>query len=224
MQSRRDSLRRTLGDLKSDRKEKEDGEMLEANAHAIVAQVNPADLRAKLDQLNIQVVSAENLAKASSGKIEFLEERLKRLSEESEMLAKSKVQAVRFPRERIKDSSPFPLILKYGQLYPLNIGNALNENNAIDRETYSDGEGFRAEPKKGKGMELPASSETLAATLKAAKAKGCYVSIYLYPDSYEAFQELKNAISEAKISYGLKFMERGSPIGFSSNGSAPPEL
>lgn len=224
IQSRRDSFKRTLENLQADLKKTADGEMHEAEARAIVTQVDPADLNKKLDQLKLNVVAAENLSKASKEKSEFLEKRLKQLEEESKTLEKSKVQAVRFPRERIKNTSPFPLILKYGQLYPLVIGDSLSNNPAIQRIPAADGDGFRADPIRGKGISLPEARDSLAATLKAAAAEKLFVSVYLYPDSYEEFQELKNAMSEAKISYGIEFLETDYRLTFSSSGSAPPEL
>lgn len=224
LQTRRDNLLRLIETHQLERKETADNESLEANARAIVARSDPMALNEELERLKQQVTGAENLSKASEEKIRFLEERMKRLGEEAETLAKEKVQAVRFPRERVKKSSPFPLIVRYGQLYPLEIGSLLENNPAIHRESHAKSDGFRAEPIRGKGIAMPESRAALMTTLEAAKEKGFYVSIYLYPDSYEVFQELRTALSDAKISHGLDFMDKARSLGFSSEGSSPPEL
>lgn len=222
--ARRESLRRTLAGVKSQRQEKDDEKMTEAEARATVAKVDPNDLQKKLEQVQTEVVRYENLAKSEDQKIQFLGDRLKQLNEESAVLSKTKVQAVRFPRERVRNASPFPVIVQHGQIYPLVIGSSLSPNDALAKQETSEEGAIRVEPIKGKGMTLPGSSATLSATLKAAAAEKTYITIYLYPDSFGAFQDLKNAIIDAKISYGLEFMESGSPLTFSSEGSSPPEL
>jgi TolA-binding protein len=217
-------LHRTLAGVISQRQESDDEKITEAEARATVAQVNPNDLQQKLDQIQTQVLRMENLAKSEDQKIQFLEERLKQLNDESAVLGKGKVQAVRFPRERKRNVSPFPIIVRHGQVYPLVIGPSLRPNDALNKNTISEGDAIRVEPIKGKGMTLPGSRATLSETLKAAAAEKTYISIYLYSDSFGVFQDLKNAIIDAKISYGLEFMENGSPLTFSSDGSSPPEL
>jgi hypothetical protein len=224
LQSRRESLLRAIETRRTEREEIDGKEMFEANARAIVAQSDPAALNDALERLKQLVVGAENLSKASVEKIRFLEERMKRLGEEAATLAKDKVQAVRFPRERMKKSSPFPIIVRYGKLYPLQIGRLLDNNVAIHRDSLAEGDGFRAEPLRNKGMVMPESRAILMTTLKAAAERDLYVSIYLYPDSYEVFQDLRTALSEAKISHGLDFMDDARGLSFSSEGSSPPEL
>lgn len=222
--AKRESLRQTLAGVKSQRQETDDEKITEAEVRTTVVQVNPKDLREKLDQIQMQVLRMENLVKSEDQKIQFLTERMKQLDEESTVLSKRKVQAVRFPRERTRNSSPFPIIVRHGQVYPLVIGASLTPNDALIKNTTSKGDAFRIEPIKGKGMTLPESRARLSETLKAAAAEKTYISIYLYSDSFGVFQDLKNAIIDAKMSYGLEFMENGSPLTFSSEGSAPPEL
>jgi hypothetical protein len=224
LQNRRDSLARTIETRRAERKEVDGKETFEANARSIIARSDPVALNEALERIKQQVVGEEILSKAGEEKVSFLEERMKRLGEEAEALADGKVQAVRFPREREKNGSPFAVIVKHARIYPLSIGNPLASNQAIHRELAADGDGFRADPIPGKGISLPDSRAVLMATLKAAASKGHYVSIYLYPDSHEVFQELRNALADAKIPYGLEFVGRGLQLVFSSKGSAPPEL
>lgn len=224
LQARRNSLARTVGTGRTERSKIDAKEMLEANARSVIAGSDPVALNAALELIKQQFVAEENLSNASEEKIRFLEERMKQLGGEAELLAKAKVQAVRFPREKMKDGSPFPIIVQYARIYPLFIGNPLDSNKAIHRQRVADGDGFRADPVPGKGLSLPESRAELMATLKAAASKGHYVSIYLYPDSHEVFQELRNFLGDAKIPYGLEFVDRERHLSFSSSGSAPPEL
>jgi len=223
LQARRDSIRRALADVKERRKGAEDEELAMADAQAMVARFDPKALQEKLDRLQLEIVGAENLAQAGAAKIEFLEERLRRLGEEGGRLGKSHVQAVRFPRERGKKSSPFPVVVRYGQIYPLVVGAQGRVNPALKRTANSRG-GFSADPIRGQGAVLPESRALLLSTLSGLAAKGLYVTIYLYPDSHETLQSLKDLLGEVKVSYGLDFMEDGKGLTFSSEGSAPPEL
>ena len=83
---------------------------------------------------------------------------------------------------------------------------------------------FLAEPIKGKGYELPGASGGLKRTLEAAKRENLYVSVYIYPDSHQVFQSLKELIFESKLRYGIEFIPFERSMRFSSSGTKPPEL
>ena len=81
--------------------------------------------------------------------------------------------------------NPFPIILKYGRVYPLAEGVTLEDSATIKRTATGLGDAFLAEPIKGRGHQLPAASNDLRETLKVAKRESLYVSIYVYPDSHD---------------------------------------
>jgi hypothetical protein len=224
LQNRRDSLKRIHGRLRKDLTDQQDIEANEAELRAIARQGDPAALAEALKELKLQKSKSEGLESATSGKNRFLAQRIVNLQEEAEGLKKGKTQAVRFPRERISEASPLPIILRYNAVYPMGIGAGLDINPSINRISISENDGFRAEPVKDRGIETPSTDKTLAATLNAANARRLYATIYLYPDSHHAFGKLKEALSKAAIPYGIEFVKSDKVLYFSSEGTCPPQL
>jgi hypothetical protein len=223
LQARRDSLRELQERLATGIKERGDKEFNEAEARALVARGNPETLEEKLGELRLQKSKTEGVQATATDKIRFLEQRSKNLSEETSKLAKGRVQAVRFPRERAATASPFPIIIRYNAVYPIMLDGNMRPNPALERIPYTD-DSFRAKPIPGHGITQPNDDLDLIATLKAAANQKCYASLYLYPDSHGVFPDLREALAKAGISYGLEFIGRGQELSFSSEGNAPPEL
>jgi hypothetical protein len=219
----RDRLKTTLESLEKDIDALSEQEESMAESRAIIASGSIAELSATLQKLEVELAAAENLNAATAGKIAFLEKRLKSLEEEKREIAKGKVYAVRFPKEKGDGGSPLPILLRHGMIYSMAVGADLDENTAIRRIPVDD-DAFIASPVPGRGWVLPKDIAILARTLRAAKARGLYISIYLYPDSHGKFQDLKAQIFAAKIGYGLEFVPTERNLIFSSEGSKPPEL
>ena len=224
LQSRRDSLRRLHDRLRKGLMERQDEETNEAEVRAIVRQGDPEALAEILKELKLRKSESEVIESAAAEKIKFLQRRIASLHDESESLKGGKVQAVRFPRERVSEAFPLPIILRYDCIYPMGIDAELGANPSIGRTAIPGNEGFRAEPIQGRGIRVPVTDRMLSATLKAAIAKGMYATIYLYPDSHHAFGELKEVLSKANVTYGLEFLKPDRVLYFSSEGTLPPEL
>ncbi|MCH2065253.1 MAG: hypothetical protein MK194_16185 [Roseibacillus sp.] len=222
--ARLDSLKETFASLKEEVDRMSRGEEVLAEAQALSALGRREELERKLKDLKQQVVSAESLSRASQEKIDFLSRRKSELESQIEGAEKGKIQTVRFPREKGRAGNPFPVILKYGRVYPLAEGVTLKDSPTIKRTAIGLGNAFLAEPIKGRGHQLPAASGDLGVTLKVARRENLYVSIYVYPDSHDVFQIFKELIFESNLRYGLEFMPPEQSIRFSSSGSKPPEL
>jgi hypothetical protein len=222
-QARRDSLQRSLDRLTREETALTDTVTTAAELRALATNGDPAAMQAALDTLQARVAEAATAAAATSAKATFLEERLKKLSTEAGELAKGKISQVRFPRERRNDLGAFPLILVGGAIYPLQIGASLVDNPAVDRTPIPDKEAIRATPKPGQGMTAK-DEAALLATLAAAKKEGCYITVYLYPDSHAVFGDLKALIHKANVSYGLEFVDAARTLNFGQGGTKPPEL
>ena len=121
-------------------------------------------------------------------------------------------------------TNAFPVIIRYGRIYPLHIGSSLKQNSALTWTTV-DENSERVSPRSGRGLKLPGDVKLLAATLSAASSRGCSVPVYLYPDSYGVFQDFKKELFKAKIRYGVEFVKSGQTLTFTTKGgSSPPEL
>jgi hypothetical protein len=223
LQARRDSLKKLQERLSSGIEERGHQELNEAEARALVARGNPEALEERLAELRLQKSKTEGIHAIATEKIRFLEQRSNSLSEETSKLAKGRVQAVRFPREREATASPFPIIIRYNAIYPMALGENMRRNPALERIPHA-GDGFRAKPIPGRGIAHPNDDRDLHAALKAAADAKCYASLYLYPDSHGVFPDLRETLAKAGLSYGLEFVVRGKELSFSSEGNAPPEL
>lgn len=224
LQNRRDSLKQTFGALQARATVREDAEIDSAALRAIAAQGNPTLLASRLQELKAGLAEIEAASKVAEEKIAFLEKRLKKLQAEAKALKGGRVNLVRFPRERAQRRDPFPIIVWRGAIYPLQVGVHLNDNPAIHRIPWMDDDAFSAKPVEGQGWTLPADKEALKATLRATERRGLTISIYLYPDGHELFQDLKSEIFEAGGTYGIEFVDAGRTLNFGSTGTQPPEL
>lgn len=219
----RDRLKQTLAQLDKEIADLAEQENADARTKATIALGKEEELADALRKLEARLSSEQNSARAMREKIAFLEKRLKSLGDETNKLGKGQIYAVRFPRERGDAGNPLPIIVRYGRVYPTYTGDPLEKNDAIRWLPVND-DASMANCIPGKGYLLPGDSPALLKTLRRAKQKGLYITVYLYPDSHEVFQELKAQIFAAKIGYGLEFVENGRHLVFSSEGSAPPEL
>jgi hypothetical protein len=104
------------------------------------------------------------------------------------------------------------------------IGEDMRHNPAIEHIELDQDDAFRARPILGSGMRQPFSDRQLNAALSAAKKQNLYATVYLYPDSYKIFPELRDALSNAELPYGLELVPAERELNFGSEGSAPPEL
>jgi hypothetical protein len=224
LQARRNSLKKLQERLESGIKERGDQELNEAEARALVARGDMKALEERLAELRLQRSKTEDIHAAVAEKIRFLEQRSETLREQAGKYAKGRIQAVRFPRERPANSSPFPIIIRHNAIYPLALGGKLLPNPAVTMIPLPGEDGFRASPAPGKGIRVPAEDLELLAALRSAVANKAYASLYLYPDSHEVFSDLREALAKAGLTYGLEFVDPGRDLFFSSEGSAPPEL
>ena len=224
LQARRDSLKRTSHRMQSEIRENQSRESSEADARAIVGQANPVLLAERLKELKLEKSKTEGIEATATEKIGFLEERIKSLGDEAGKLAGGRTQAVRFPRERRASDSPFPIIIRYGAIYPLALGKGFEDNPGITKTPLLEEDAFRADPVRGSGIVNPSENEQLEATLREAAKKGHYATLYLYPDSHKMCGDLREILSKASMTYGLEFIDPERNLFFSSDGTAPPEL
>jgi F0F1-type ATP synthase membrane subunit b/b' len=225
LESRRESLRGALESLQKDVRQMRESEVDTAALRALALGSSPEAMAERLRELRDSLAREQSSAGVAREKVEFLKRRLAMLSEEARLAGQGRLEMVRFPREKGVRRGSFPVIVSGGGIYPLVVGAEHRANPAVRRlpvEASSDA--FRAELVKGKGMKLPEDRDVLIRTLKSAVAADLAISIYLYPDSHELFQDLKAVVFEAGGSYGVEFQEAGSKLTFGSEGTQPPEL
>ena len=221
--ARRESLQGTLEMLEEQVGELAASEETNADARAFLVLGKTSDLEEKLRRIREELARVKLLDYAGNEKAEFLDGRLKALRSQLTEMARARVSPVRFPKEKKKSGSPFPIIVKYGKIYPLEVGKALKRNPSIERTSTSE-TSFFATPIRARGDKLPAESASVSETLKAAKRLGCSVDAYVYEDSHGAFQDLKALMGATNLSYGLEFVPADKKMHFGDEGTSPPEL
>lgn len=132
-----------------------------------------------------------------------------------------RVEHVRFPKERAVTKTPLNILLKYGAVYPLL--NASGENFSGLKRVDKGDERFEAIPKKSEGM-LMTDKADLQRLLASYKRSGGYVSLNVYPDSFETFRAFKQLILEAGLDYGFDVYPEHYIITFGPKGTSPAPL
>ena len=220
---RSESLQGTLDMLEEQVGELASREELEAEARAFLALGKIEDLEEKLEIIKEELARVTALDSAGKEKSEFLETRLESLRKQLTEMEQVRVLPVRFPKEKGGADNPFPVIAKYGKIYPLQVGENFRDNPSIGRTPTSD-TSFLAIPNRNGGDKLPDDSVLLSESLKAAKRRGCYIAAYVYEDSHGAFQDLKVLMGPMGLAYGLEFVPAGGRLNFGTEGTSPPEL
>ena len=220
---KRDELVNTLQVLQQDIKMLEGDEDFAAEVGAIMALGKSQDLEKQLQEIKRRLVSEENINKAMLDKVAHIEKRQKALDKQRKEIVSGRQYSVRFPKEKLDDSDPFPIIIRYGRVYPLVVGKGFKENPAI-RSVPIDDDATAVKPIPGMGWVLPKDVVKLKEALEAARGKRLYISVYLYPDSHAVFNHIKPHFFAAKVDYGMEFVPTSRNLTFSSEGSKPPKL
>jgi hypothetical protein len=174
----------------------------------------------QLRNIKTQLIAAEKLNRALKEKLKTIEKEAKDQNSEK---GEGEYYYVQLPQEKGALVNPFPIIIRHGKIYPTNVGSALIRNKSL-RRTMIDEDVERVIPISSQGWLLTRDVTLLSATLRAAVSEGYSISVYLYPDSYDVFQDFKNELFKAKIRYGVEFLKVGHTMKFSSEGSSPQEL
>ncbi len=151
-----------------------------------------------------------------------LKKKLADLQLELESVNNMKVEKLRFPRERANDKRPVPVILRYGQIFPL----------YHDKDTPFPGvqhvkslnETFTAMPQNGQGLTPVRDAKRLGEILKRLVDKNSYLTLYVYPDSFATFREMKKLIFELQLDYGLELCTEHRVLIFKPDGTKPAPL
>jgi len=220
---KRKKLNDTLLAIQEEIKHLNGKEDIAAEIEAILALGKSEEMAKRLQKLQQLLASEENLSKAIREKIDFLESRLKSLNKQLKDTNAGRQYAVRFPKEKGDEGNPLPIIVRYGRIYPLVIGENLKQNPSVRRTPVGE-DATIMKPIPGRGWVLPRDTDKLKETLRTAKGEQLYVTVYLYPDSHSSFNNLKTLIFAAKIGYGLEFVPADRSLTFSSEGSKPPKL
>ncbi|TDU81822.1 hypothetical protein EI77_01132 [Prosthecobacter fusiformis] len=218
----RDELRATVERLRLDQDERTRQERQRGQA----ASVDPGRELATLRQQSIaeaaRLADIQSQLQAAQLKADHVTERLQRLTRQADASENQNIEQLRMPREKPKTKDPRPVILRYGEVFPLT--DAEGKATPSVRRAHEADEGFIAHPKKTEGLLVRRDWEQLKQLFLHHKQTGGYLTIYIYPDSFATFREIKQLIIETGIEYGLESYGEFDAIKFSKEGAAPSPL
>ncbi|MEN3940078.1 hypothetical protein WJU23_02210 [Prosthecobacter sp. SYSU 5D2] len=222
LSAERDDLRATVERLRFDRDER----TLQAQQDDIPLYTDPggdlAGLREqakkegqRLADIMLQLQAVVSKTTSSSGRVE-------QISRQMQEIENDRIQQLRMPREGRQTLDSRPVILKFGEIFPLS-DEKKNAYLNVRRVVEADGS-FTAHPIQTKGMFISRDGTRLKELFLRHKQTGGYITLYVYPDSYVTFRDLVRLIQDAGIPYGVEACTEHEVLNFSKRGSAPPPL
>jgi hypothetical protein len=183
---------------------------------------NLTKLRSEVKALDLKIIDGKARTQAATAKERDLASRLQRLKTQIDETEAKRVEYVRFPREHTASKNQFNLILKYGEVFPLHHmdGRVFAGVTRIPPGNPT----FTAIPNKSAGWDLLKDRTAILEMLADCKQGGCYIAIYVYPDSFETFRSLKELIYSAGLEYGFDIKPEYHKSRFGPNGSSPSPL
>jgi small-conductance mechanosensitive channel len=180
-------------------------------------------LRAANREQSAQLESLLNEIASSEQELSRLAGRASQLRERTAAAASARREMLRFPKERRSEKSPFWVILKHGRVYTVRTeAGDLNQTDLV--WTKRDGGTAELTPIPNAGKQLPDRKDELAAILRSVSAARQYVTVCLYPDSFDTWRELRGLIQNSSLEYGLRFFEPGDGLVMGAGSPPPPPL
>lgn len=178
-------------------------------------------LRSEVKALDQRLADAKARKDAADKKARDLAAQIQSLRSKITAEDEKRIEHVRFPKERQITKSAMNIILKYGTVYPLLDSTGANYS-GITR-VMKGAEDYEAIPKKTEGIPMK-DIATLRKLLASYKRGGVYVSLCVYPDSFETFRAIKALVLEAGLDYGFDVFPEHFIITFSPKGTSPAPL
>jgi hypothetical protein len=181
-----------------------------------------ARLREQEQEVERKLASASKDTEAARQEQQALEKRLADLQLELESVSALKIEKLRFPRERTINKNASPIIVQYGQVFPV-FDSAGKPMPMVRQVPAADGS-FTAFANQGQGLNPNLQARQLRELLKQLGSGNRYLTLYVYPDSYATLRELKKLIYETGVDYGMDLRKEQSVLVFDPKGAKPAPL
>ena len=211
LRSRRDSLDEALRLATSAGDEKE----LMAEKVALIRELERQNRlvesgKARISESQGDLTRAKQEQEKLLKRIAGLKADIARLDERITKAKTGQNRLARLPRVRATSKGVWPVILRYGRLYPVNARDGLGRFNKTDLDVRDDGTRTWFTPRREKGIVILKSNKTSAAAveyLKTVEGQQCYVGLYVYPDSYSEALSLRDEVLKAGLEYNWDPMQ-----------------
>lgn len=135
----------------------------------------------------------------------------------------ARIVTLRFPKERARTKRSFPIICKFGKIYPLR-GADDRKNDKTIAWKATDGDSELTRPIEALGWTTTGHKADIDQLLRSVPKGEMYLTLYVYPDSFDAFHALRDQAAAAQIDFGVELEPAGANLIWGSKGTTPPPL
>jgi hypothetical protein len=180
-------------------------------------------LLAQLAALERKQTEVLNTISAQTENTERLRSRLKEISKLIQHEQDTRVVTLRFPKERAQTKRPFPIICRFGKIYPIyEISLEKNKRSIVWKDKGIDNE--LSKPIESLGWTAERDGPAISSLLHGISNSEFYITYLVYPDSFDAFRGIRDQAIAAKFDIGLELMRADVDIFWGPGGSMPPPL
>ena len=149
-----------------------------------------------------------------------------RAAEISKLIQREKdarVVTLRFPKERAQTKKAFPVIFKYGRIFPLYDAPGERNERSIAWKP-ADGDGRMSMPIETAGWDFKADRSSVQSLLAKISARDFYLALYVYPDSFSTFHSVRDMAAVSGWDFGMELVRPNTDLIWGSKGTTPPPL
>ena len=165
----------------------------------------------------LQSESAERIRRVSD-ELESMDKKLRESTNELELEKGKRTLAGRLPKRRRSSKLPINIGLKNGRFYEFEKNGTYNED---DFDIQSSTFGKSLLPKSNGGKPLGQISANYADMIResvGADNRRYFVTIVVWEDTFDHFQDVKQAIIDAGFEYRLLLLSGNTPVGTGNTG------
>ena len=169
-----------------------------------------------------RITEESNAIKAQQENSQRLQMRFKVIGELIEHEKEHRVVKLRFPREQEKTKQPYPVICKFGKIYP--VYDAAMQDNTKTIKWVTEDRGKVSLPIESAGWSTIKDDAEISGMLRALSGSEAYVIFIVYPDSFDAYHELRDRVTASNLEFGLSIEPAEARIYWGEDGHTPPPL
>ena len=168
------------------------------------------------------VTEESNAIKAQDENSERLQLRFKVLGGLIEQEKARRVARLRFPRERENVRQSYPIICKFGRIYPVH--DAAMRDNTRTIEWVTEDRGKVSLPIEAEGWTTIKDEPAINAMLRDLSSSNFYAVFIVFPDSFDVYHELRDRVTASNMDFGLSIEPSETRIYWGEDGKTPPPL
>jgi hypothetical protein len=179
------------------------------------------DFKARLESITIEITDLENQLASAENRRPGLQAELASLQAAHKGLTSGQVEKLRLPKTRSTTKKPTNVFCAHGRIYPVFIYSLTGELSEFPGLRFKDLTSTQTEfiPIPGQGIQ-PESSAIRRAFAHLPSNR--YLSVYIYPDSVDAFRALRNAFPGNSIDIGWDPLTPNERLIFGTGGGGLP--